>query len=200
MKIAKIVLGCLICTALLWGCKEDKKEPEVIENQQIEGPKSQVKKVSEETKRESQSVFSRAMTTSELKTFVSAAVSAGMANELMKGEGPFTLIAPSNDAFETLTATTKNRIMNTSNVGELKQILQNHIIEGNVSSADLLQQLRGKSTITVETLGGATYTLFLQDEDLMLKDSNGKLATVGKSDITGSNGTLHIIGAVLGVE
>ncbi len=198
MKSVRFYISLLIFPLVLVACKGDTKNPD------SDGSDSEsVTQTSENNKENEQvtnSVFRKAMTTQELKTFVSATISAGITDLLMKDEGPYTLMAPSSDAFDQIPQEDMNVLLNPANKSELELLLKNHIIGENLSSGAILQAIKKNDSVTYTTLGGAKVTAFLQDNDILLKDASGKVAYIGKSDINGSNGTIHILTDVLNVD
>ena len=136
------------------------------------------------------------MITGETKTFASALVSTGLTDMLSKNKGPYTIFAPTTIAFDSLDIEKKREILNPKNKEKLSALLKNHIVEGKVSSSELLQKSKGSSN-TLKTLGGKTFTVAKQGSDLVITDGNGAKAVLGKSDIEGSNGVVHVIDEVL---
>jgi len=134
-----------------------------------------------------------------LKTFSSAIVSAGLTEVLSNEEGPFTLLAPSNDAFSAIDQSDFNRLLDPNNKGKLTQMLKNHIVKGDIDSATLVQNIKsGNGNYTLETLSGAKLIASMKGADIVIKDSNGTEAVLGKSDIKGSNGVVHVLDTILG--
>ncbi|NND63805.1 MAG: fasciclin domain-containing protein [Flavobacteriaceae bacterium] len=199
MKQVRLFFSVLFFALLIISCKSDSKETngEATSTETNDNSTSTVPKEAEQVVN---SVFRKAMTTPELKTFVSATISAGLTDELMKNEGPFTLLAPSNDAFEQVPKEKMDVLLNPKNLPDLKRLLENHIVAENLSSAAILQAIKQNGTAEIKTMGGATLTAFMQDNDLVLKDASDNIAYIGKSDINGSNGTVHVIGKVLSLD
>ena len=73
------------------------------------------------------------------------------------------------------------------------------MVEGDIASSALLQKGKGGSN-TLKTLGGKTLTVVKSGMDIMIEDENGNKALVGKSDINGSNGVVHVLDKVLFVD
>ncbi|MDB5773819.1 MAG: fasciclin protein [Burkholderia sp.] len=123
-----------------------------------------------------------ASSSGEIKTFVAALKSAGVADSL-KSDGPYTIFAPADSAFAKLDPDTKNDLMKDKK--KLAQVLTYHVIPGKVMVAEVKP---GK----VQTMEGASLTL---------KSDNGKVtvddANVTQSDVTADNGVIHIIDTVV---
>lgn len=119
------------------------------------------------------------------KTLVAAVTAAGLV-ETLKGKGPFTVFAPSDDAFAKLPAGTVEDLVKPENKGKLAKILKFHVLAGAVSSKDVI----GKKLSPKSLLG----------EELHVDGSKGVVingATVTAADIECSNGVIHVIDAVL---
>jgi uncharacterized surface protein with fasciclin (FAS1) repeats len=126
-----------------------------------------------------------AQATPELSTLVSAVTAAGLV-ETLSGPGPFTVFAPTNDAFATLPAGTLDTLL-ADPTGDLTKILQLHVMSGAVDSAAAIEAAGG----TVETLGGPV-SVELDGDNLVVGG-----ATVVTADIEASNGIVHVIDAVI---
>ena len=194
----------LVVSISLFSCKDDTKKETVADE---EGTKTEV--VQEVTKAEKKtlteaddkivnSVLTRSMMTQELATFSSALVSAGLTDMLANEEGPFTILAPSSEAFAKIPSDKMNTLLNTSNKEDLQQLLKNHMVEGNMDSAALTQRAnKSGNGRTLTTLSGAKLTVKMEGDNIVITDASGNKATVGKSDISGSNGVVHVVDAVL---
>jgi uncharacterized surface protein with fasciclin (FAS1) repeats len=199
MKLMNIFLCCVVMSLALVSCKDDPK------NKEVTGEDTVVKDSEETQKTEvtgaqivlANSVMAKLMATPEAKAYVSHAISAGVIDLLSKEEGPFTLFVPTNEAFAALPKLTLDDLSHVSNKPALVTLIKNHIFEGDLSSADLLQSVKKNSAYTLKTMGGANIMVYLEGANIMLKDSNGVIGKVGKSDILASNGKVHIIDAVL---
>lgn len=119
-------------------------------------------------------------------TTLVAAVKAAELVETLKGEGPFTVFAPTNAAFEALPEGTVESLLTPEKKADLTAILTYHVVPGSVMAADLSD---GQKVTTVQ---GEELTVSIKDGVVMI---NG--ATVTAADLTGSNGVVHVIDAVL---
>ena len=201
MKIVRIFISSLFFSILLFSCKNDAKESE-------ETPGSITSDTSKETenaeltktrKKQANSVMAKMMVTPELSKFTSMIVSVQLIDLFLNGEGPLTVFAPTNDAFENISDGIKKDLANPDFIEALTTLLKNHIIEEELTSLVLLQYIQKNGEYSIKTLGGASLTAYLDDGDIMMKDSNGVTAKIGKSDISGTNGKLHILDAVLSI-
>jgi uncharacterized surface protein with fasciclin (FAS1) repeats len=126
-----------------------------------------------------------AVSAGSFNTLVAAVKAAGLADTL-SGKGPFTVFAPTDAAFAKLPAGTVDTLLKPENKEKLKAILLYHVVAGDVKSTDL------KDGESVKTVGGKSITVHIANGVVTIND-----ATVVKADIPASNGTIHVIDAVL---
>ena len=117
-------------------------------------------------------------------TLLAAAEAAGLV-ETLKGEGPYTVFAPTDEAFAALPEGTVETLLMPENKDQLTSILTYHVIAGEVMSSDLTDDM------TAATVNGAEITVDL-DDGVMINDAN-----VVTADIEASNGVIHVIDAVI---
>jgi uncharacterized surface protein with fasciclin (FAS1) repeats len=193
----------LLCSVLLLGiqtaCKDESgKTEESTTTEAVSN--SEENKTAEEPKTKdvlSDSVLAKLMVTEEAKTFARNTLNAGLTDMLSKEDGPFTLLVPSNKAFEGISNFKRESLAQVDNVEVLKTLLENHIIKGEFSTAALTQSVKRNGAHTLKTMGGSNLMVYLDGTNIMVKDSKGVAATIGKSDILATNGLLHIIDSVL---
>lgn len=128
------------------------------------------------------------------------AVTAGELVDTLKGEGPFTVFAPTNAAFEKVDATALADLLKPENKEKLQQVLKCHVVAGDVMSpavGDMI--MKGNGMAEIETLGGCKLTASIREADkaLVLKDENGTEAVVTTPDLDASNGVIHVIDTVV---
>lgn len=128
--------------------------------------------------------------TESLSTLVTAVQAAELV-ETLQSEGPFTVFAPTNDAFAALPEGTLDTLLAPENQDQLASVLTYHVVEGAVLSSDLSD---GQEITTVQ---GETLTVSIEDGSVSIVDVNGGEATVQQADVTASNGVVHIIDSVL---
>lgn len=132
-----------------------------------------------------------------LSTLVTAVKAAGLVDTL-SGTGPFTVFAPTNEAFGKLPAGTVDTLTQPDNKATLTKILTYHVVAGKVSSKDLVKMIKkGDGTATLTTVQGGTLKAMLMDSNVMLTDEKGGTATVTTADVNQSNGVVHVIDSVL---
>ncbi len=120
----------------------------------------------------------------DFSTLVAAVKAAGLVDTL-KGDGPFTVFAPTNDAFAALPEGTLDDLLKPENKDKLTAILTYHVVAAKVTAADVKPG-------EVETVNGKKFTVKVDDGTVMVDN-----AKVVKTDIKGSNGVIHVIDAVI---
>ena len=130
-------------------------------------------------------IVSLAVNTEFLSTLV-AAVKAGDLVDVLQGDGPFTVFAPTNEAFAALPEGTLETLLKPENKDQLISILTYHVVAGTVKSTDL------SDGMTAPTVNGADITVTISDAGVMIND-----ATVTAADIKASNGVVHVINKVI---
>ena len=130
-------------------------------------------------------------------TLVSAVTAAGL-GQTLSGDGPFTVFAPTNDAFAKIPEATLTELT-TNDTETLGNILTYHVVEGNVDAATLTQAITdaGDDGYTITTVNGGTLTATVVDGNVVLTDAAGGTATVTATDVAASNGVIHVIDTVL---
>ncbi|MEL7188332.1 MAG: fasciclin domain-containing protein [Pseudomonadota bacterium] len=130
-------------------------------------------------------------------TLVTAVVAAELA-ETLSGEGPFTVFAPTNDAFGKLPEGTVETLVS-DDKETLGAILTYHVVEGAVDAETLTAAITeaGEEGYTVTTVGGGTFTASVVEDAVVLTDAAGNTATVTATDVEASNGVVHVIDTVL---
>ena len=141
-------------------------------------------------KEETKDIVDTAIATSDLSTLVTAVKAADLVDTL-KGEGPFTVLAPTNQAFSALPAGTLDTLLLPENKEKLAGILTYHVVSGKVMSSDLTN---GRVVTTVQ---GQNLTVEITDGMVYFVDALGGKAKVSQADVKAENGVVHIIDAVL---
>jgi uncharacterized surface protein with fasciclin (FAS1) repeats len=130
----------------------------------------------------------------QLSTLVTAVTAAGL-GETLSGTGPFTVFAPSNDAFAKVDKATLDGLLKPTSKGVL---LTYHVVAGNVKSGDLAKLIAdGKGTATIKTLNGGNLKASMAGDKIVLTDAKGGKSTVTEADVVASNGTVHVVDTVL---
>ena len=142
-------------------------------------------------------IVALAQTNPQASTLVSAVTAAGLA-ETLSGPGPFTVFAPTNDAFAKVDKAALEGLMKPESKDKLASLLKYHVVAGNVKSGDLAKMITdGKGTATIKTLGGGSLKAMMDGDKIVLTDAKGGKATVTGADMVASNGTIHAIDTVV---
>jgi len=130
-------------------------------------------------------------------TLVAAVKAAGLVDTL-NSPGPFTVFAPTNDAFAKLPAGTVETLVKPENKATLVKILTYHVVAGKITSKELIKDIKkGGGTYTAKTVEGGTLTFSLEDGKVKITDEKGGSAFVTIADVYQSNGVIHVIDSVL---
>ena len=142
-------------------------------------------------------IVENAVNSADHTTLVAAVKAAGLV-ETLSGEGPFTVFAPTNAAFEKLPDGTVEMLLKPENKETLTTILTCHVVGVEAMSGAIAQMISDDGGIhPVETLGGCMLDAEMDGEALTLTDENGNVATVTIADVDQSNGVIHVIDTVL---
>ncbi|MEO9167355.1 MAG: fasciclin domain-containing protein [Aestuariivirga sp.] len=142
-------------------------------------------------------IVENAMNSKDHTTLVAAVVAAGLVDTL-KGPGPFTVFAPTNEAFAALPAGTVENLLKPENKATLAKILACHVVPAKAMAADVMSMVKadgGKHV--VKTVGGCDLTLKVDGDKVTVTDETGGVANVTIADVAQSNGVTHVIDKVL---
>ncbi len=145
---------------------------------------------------EKPNIVATAMGTGMHETLVTAVKAADLV-ETLSGPGPFTVFAPTDDAFAKLPDGTVATLVKPENKAMLTKILTYHAVSGKVTAAALIEMIQaGNGTATVKTLAGETLTARIVDGAVVITDAKGGTATVTATDVMTSNGIIHVTDGV----
>jgi uncharacterized surface protein with fasciclin (FAS1) repeats len=145
----------------------------------------------------SKNIVQNASTADNLTTLV-AAVKAADLVQTLEGPGPFTVFAPTNDAFNKLPAGTVEMLLKPENKDQLVKVLTYHVVPGRINASDLMRQIKeGGGKATLKTASGETLTASMQGKQIVLTDEKGGMSMVTTTNVYQSNGVVHVIDAVL---
>ncbi len=142
-------------------------------------------------------IVENAVNSKDHTTLVAAVKAAGLVDTL-EGAGPFTVFAPTNEAFDKLPAGTVDTLLKPENLATLKKVLTYHVIAGKFTSKDVAKKIKmggGKAVLT--TVEGGTLTATMSGGKLILTDEKGGTSTVTIADVIQSNGVIHVVDTVL---
>ena len=142
-------------------------------------------------------IVENAMNSADHTTLVAAVKAAGLV-ETLQGDGPFTVFAPVNAAFDALPEGTVDNLLKPENKEMLVKVLTCHVVAADAMSAAIQGMIADDGGVhPVPTVGGCTLQAKMDSDAITLEDENGGLATVTIADVKQSNGVIHVIDAVL---
>ena len=145
----------------------------------------------------SKNIVENAMNSKDHTTLVVAVKAAGLV-ETLEGTGPFTVFAPTNEAFNKLPAGTVDNLLKPENKDQLTSILAYHVVAGKIDSKTLMDWIKkNNGTYTATTVQGGKLMFSMKGNNLMVMDESGNSAKVTIKDVYQSNGVIHVIDAVL---
>ena len=132
-----------------------------------------------------------------LSTLVAAVKAAGLATTL-SGPGPFTVFAPTNDAFTRLAPGTVDRLLKPENKATLAKVLTYHVVPGTITFADLKERAKASGgKVVLTTVEGEPLTLDVSETAVQLTDVNGNKSFIETPDVKQSNGVVHVVNGVV---
>lgn len=138
-----------------------------------------------------------AVSNQDFSTLVTALKAADLVSAL-QGDGPFTVFAPTNDAFAKIDKATLNSLLEEKNKKALANILTYHVVSGKLKADDVSAALKkGKGTAEVEALNGQALTVVQKNGKIWLKDQKGNYSEIVATDVMSSNGVIHVINTVV---
>jgi uncharacterized surface protein with fasciclin (FAS1) repeats len=142
-------------------------------------------------------IIDNAVNSKDHTTLVAAVRAAGLV-ETLKGPGPFTVFAPTNEAFAALPAGTVDNLLKPENKATLTKILTYHVVAGDMDAASLAKAIKaGKGTATLTTVQGGKLVAMMKGKHIVIKDEKGNVATVTIANVKQSNGVIHVVNKVL---
>ena len=145
----------------------------------------------------SKNIVQNAVNSKDHTTLVAAVKAAGLVDTL-QSPGPFTVFAPTNDAFAKLPAGTVDTLLKPENKKTLTNVLTYHVVPGRLTAKDLMEKIRsGNGKAMLKTVEGADLTFAEKDGKLWIWDAKGGSAQVTIRNVNQSNGIIHVIDTVL---
>ena len=142
-------------------------------------------------------IVANAVNSKDHTTLVAAVKAAGLVPTLQSA-GPFTVFAPTNEAFNKLPAGTVDMLVKPENKAALTKILTYHVVAGKVSAADLLAKIKaGGGKAELNTVSGGILTAMADGKKIYLVDEKGGKSWVTIADVNQSNGVIHVVNTVL---
>jgi uncharacterized surface protein with fasciclin (FAS1) repeats len=145
----------------------------------------------------SKNIVENAVNSKDHTTLVAAVKAAGLV-ETLESAGPFTVFAPTNEAFDKLPKGTVETLVKPENKAKLTTILTYHVVAGRLDSKELARLIAaGNGTAELTTVQGGKLWVMMKGKKIVLKDENGGMATVTIKDVNQSNGVIHVIDSVI---
>lgn len=142
-------------------------------------------------------IVENAVNSKDHTTLVAAVKAADLVTTL-QGDGPFTVFAPTNAAFDKLPAGTVATLLEPENKMQLQNVLTYHVVAGKYSSMDIVNAIKkgnGKAMFT--SVNGGMLTAMMQGSDVVITDANGGTSMVTIADVNQSNGVIHVVNTVM---
>ena len=145
----------------------------------------------------SKNIIENAVKSKDHTTLVAAVKAAGLV-ETLQSAGPFTVFAPTNEAFDKLPAGTVATLVKPENKATLTKILTYHVVAGKFNAKDIAAKIKeGNGTASLTTVEGGILKASMKGKKLILTDTKGGKSTVTIADVNQSNGVIHVIDTVL---
>jgi uncharacterized surface protein with fasciclin (FAS1) repeats len=143
-------------------------------------------------------IVDNAVNSADHTTLVAAVKAAGLV-ETLKGDGPFTVFAPTNAAFGLLPEGTVSTLLRPENKGQLTKVLTYHVVAGRYDASALMKAIKqGHGRATLRTVQGEPLTLTMNgDRNIVVRDAKGDVADISTYDVVQSNGVIHVVDKVL---
>jgi uncharacterized surface protein with fasciclin (FAS1) repeats len=142
-------------------------------------------------------IIQNAVNSADHTTLVAAVKAAGLVDTL-EGPGPFTVFAPTNEAFGKLPAGTVDTLLKPENKSTLTKVLTYHVVAGRLAAHDLMRMIKdGNGKAELITVEGGKLWVLQDGKNLILKDEKGNTATVTIANVFQSNGVIHVIDTVV---
>ncbi|HBT09961.1 MAG TPA: beta-Ig-H3/fasciclin [Leeuwenhoekiella sp.] len=194
----KLVLSMAVIASIAFtSCKDNEKNTseETMTEEEMAMETTDVS--TEATMPEQETIAEIAMGNEDFSTLVTAVKAAGLA-ETLNSEGPFTVFAPTNAAFDKLPEGTVSTLVEPANKEKLAGILKYHVVSGEYMAADVVKAINDNDgSFTIPTVQGGELTATLEGENVILTDAAGNKSTVIMTDVDASNGVIHAIDAVV---
>ena len=135
---------------------------------------------------------------SPIHTTLVAAVKAADLVSTLNGPGPFTVFAPTNDAFSRPPDGTVDTLLMPENKAQLQGVLTYHVVPGNLKAADLMKRIEaGGGTAMIKTVQGQNLSFTMEGRNMLITGANGNKSYVTQPNVMQSNGVIHVINGVL---
>ncbi|ADY29379.1 fasciclin domain-containing protein [Cellulophaga lytica] len=188
MKLSKVLKSTLLAATLLIGANTFAQDKMM---------KAETKMVGGAEMYPTKDIITNAVNSKDHTTLVAAVKAADLVKTL-QGEGPFTVFAPTNMAFEKLPKGTVETLLMTENKATLQKVLTYHVVAGKYSAKDIIKAIKiGKGKAEFTTVADEKLTAMVTNGKVQLKDVAGNISTVTIADVNQSNGVIHVVDTVI---
>jgi len=204
MKKTRIITTALFTIALIAGTSSAFAQDDMMDDSSKKEMSMKKKMMDEKTVMvggaamyPSKNIVENAVNSKDHTTLVDAVKAADLVATL-QSDGPFTVFAPTNAAFDKLPKGTVETLVKPENKKQLQTILTYHVLAGNFSATDIVTAItKGGGKATFTTVSGGNLTAMLKGKNVIIKDENGATAKVTIADVNQSNGVIHVIDSVV---
>lgn len=184
---------CVVAMIAFTSCKNNESK----ENETMQEETTMEDMSSEEAMPDQQTIVEIAVGNENFSTLVTAVKAAELV-ETLSSDGPFTVFAPTNEAFAKLPEGTVSTLVKPENKEKLTGILTYHVVSGEFMAADVVNAINDNGgSFVIPTVQGEELTATLDGENVIITDANGNKTTVVTADVDASNGVIHAIDAVV---
>lgn len=203
MKLRNVMIAAVFSMVAFTSCQDNDRrnaeEAERIEMDRLEAEREAEMRVNEERlDREANSITSRIEDNRELSTFSQGMNSAEISDDYREDEGPYTVFAPVNSAYEKLDQEQRDAMMDVQNRDRNNATLHYLMVEGELTEDQLRQEVQNANgSYTLTTMQGEDLIVTLEGDNIVLKDGAGNTARITDSDPDASNGIIYVIDSYL---
>jgi len=189
MKLKNLVLAAFVIGAFTFQSCKNAEKKEINEEVEMEVVDAEAPMM--------ENITTIAIGNENFSTLVTALKAAELV-ETLNGDGPFTVFAPTNDAFDKLPEGTVANLLKAENKATLSSVLTYHVVSGKLMAADVIKAINNNNGMfEVTTVQGGKLVASLQDGKVVLKDEKGNMSTIVMTDVEASNGVIHAIETVV---
>lgn len=195
MKKAKLIPVALLAAVLLSFSGVSAQENKMMKSDKMSNEKTVM--VGGAAMYPSKNIVENAVNSKDHTTLVAAVKAADLVSTL-QSDGPFTVFAPTNEAFEKLPAGTVPTLLKPENKSKLQTVLTYHVLAGKYNASDIVKAIKkGNGKATFKTVSGGTLTASMKGKNVVITDENGGTSMVTIADVNQSNGVIHVVDTVL---
>ncbi|MGB5942605.1 MAG: fasciclin domain-containing protein [Leeuwenhoekiella sp.] len=197
----KLFLSLATVGLILTGCGDTEKKENTeadMDDQETMAYESENSTTMEDAEMDSPgTVVEVAVGNENFSTLVTAVKAAGLV-ETLNGDGPYTVFAPTNAAFDKLPEGTVGELVKEENKDKLSGILTYHVVAGKFMAADVVKAIQDNNgSFEITTVEGGVITATLEGDSVILTDENNNKSTIIMTDVDASNGVIHAIDTVV---